>query len=119
MNYGQTIFMAAFLSAELPSGLDEICLPNRLVVVPQLPRHLDVMERAQQQQCPDPGCECKLYNMFVHSGSIMGNNIYRDNDQPLYLRSNRIWLGICLFNIFLFYAVKGFYIWRNRVRDGK
>ncbi|OIW27618.1 MFS general substrate transporter [Coniochaeta ligniaria NRRL 30616] len=60
-----------------------------------------------------------LYNMFVQSGNIIGSNIYRDDDQPLYRRGNRILLGITVFNIFLFYFVKGFYIWRNRVRDTK
>lgn len=60
-----------------------------------------------------------LYNMFVQSGNIIGSNIYRDDDQPLYLRGNRILLGITVFNIFLFYFVKAFYIWRNKVRDRK
>lgn len=58
-----------------------------------------------------------FYNMFVQSGNIISSNIYRDDDQPLYRRGNKILLGICIFNIFLFYAVKGFYIWRNKVRD--
>lgn len=58
-----------------------------------------------------------FYNMFVQSGNIIASNIYRDDDQPLYRRGNKILLGICIFNIFLFYAVKAFYIWRNKVRD--
>jgi hypothetical protein len=58
-----------------------------------------------------------FYNMFVQSGNIIATNIYRDDDQPLYRRGNKILLGICVFNVFFFYAVKGFYIWRNRVRD--
>ncbi|KAB5583568.1 major facilitator superfamily domain-containing protein [Coniochaeta sp. 2T2.1] len=60
-----------------------------------------------------------LYNMFVQSGNIIGSNVYREDDQPLYRRGNKILLGITVFNIFLFYAVKVFYIWRNRVRDRK
>ncbi|KAI1105955.1 MFS general substrate transporter [Jackrogersella minutella] len=60
-----------------------------------------------------------LYNMFVQSGNIIASNIYRDDDQPLYRRGNKILLGITVFNIFLFYFVKAFYIWRNKVRDGK
>ncbi|KAF2026888.1 MFS general substrate transporter [Setomelanomma holmii] len=60
-----------------------------------------------------------FYNMFVQSGNIIASNIYRDDDQPLYRRGNRILLGICSFNIVLFYLVKAFYIWRIKVRDRK
>jgi hypothetical protein len=58
-----------------------------------------------------------FYNMFVQSGNIISTNIYRDDDQPLYRRGNKILLGICSFNIVLFCLVKAFYIWRNKVRD--
>jgi predicted MFS family arabinose efflux permease len=58
-----------------------------------------------------------LYNMFVQTGNIVGSNIYRDDDQPLYRRGNKILLAICSFNILIFYGVKLFYIWRNKVRD--
>ncbi|KAK3360513.1 major facilitator superfamily domain-containing protein [Lasiosphaeria hispida] len=60
-----------------------------------------------------------LYNMFVQSGNIIGSNIYRDDDKPLYKRGNKILLGITCFNIVLFYLVKVFYIWRNRSREAK
>jgi hypothetical protein len=60
-----------------------------------------------------------FYNMFVQSGNIIATNIYRDDDQPLYRRGNKILLGVCVYNVFLFYAVKAFYVWRNRVRDGQ
>ncbi|KAI5868104.1 MFS general substrate transporter [Durotheca rogersii] len=60
-----------------------------------------------------------LYNMFVQSGNIIASNIYREDDQPLYRRGNRVLLGITVFNIALFYLVKGFYIWRNRIRERK
>ncbi|KAF2632989.1 MFS general substrate transporter [Macroventuria anomochaeta] len=58
-----------------------------------------------------------FYNMFVQSGNIIASNIYRNDDQPLYRRGNKILLAICSFNIVLFYFVKAFYIWRNKVRD--
>ncbi|TDZ44954.1 putative transporter [Colletotrichum trifolii] len=60
-----------------------------------------------------------LYNMFVQAGNIAASNIYRDDDQPLYRRGNKILLGVCCFNVVLFYFVKAFYIWRNKVRDGR
>lgn len=60
-----------------------------------------------------------LYNMFVQSGNIVASNIYRQEDAPLYRRGNKILLGITAFNILLFYLVKAFYVWRNKVRDRK
>ncbi|KAJ4402552.1 hypothetical protein N0V91_007090 [Didymella pomorum] len=58
-----------------------------------------------------------FYNMFVQAGNIIASNIYRNDDQPLYRRGNKILLGICSFNILLFFFVKAFYLWRNKVRD--
>ncbi|KPM45663.1 putative transporter [Neonectria ditissima] len=60
-----------------------------------------------------------LYNMFVQSGNIVASNIYRQEDAPLYRRGNKILLGITSFNVILFYLVKAFYVWRNKVRDRK
>ncbi|KAL2264483.1 hypothetical protein VTJ83DRAFT_6993 [Remersonia thermophila] len=60
-----------------------------------------------------------LYNMFVQSGNIIASNIYREDDKPLYRRGNKILLGIVCYNILQFYAVKAFYIWRNKVRERK
>lgn len=60
-----------------------------------------------------------LYNMTVQTGNIVGVNIYRDDDKPLYRRGNKILLAICCFNIVLFYSVKAFYIWRNKLRDAR
>ncbi|KAF4483595.1 permease [Fusarium agapanthi] len=60
-----------------------------------------------------------LYNMFVQAGNIAASNIFREDDQPLYRRGNRVILGITSVNIVLFYIVKAFYIWRNKVRDAR
>ncbi|CZR68109.1 related to permease [Phialocephala subalpina] len=58
-----------------------------------------------------------LYNMFVQAGNIVATNIYREDDKPLYRRGNKILLGICCFNILMFYLAKLYYIMRNRSRD--
>ncbi|KAL4727189.1 hypothetical protein ACLX1H_006090 [Fusarium chlamydosporum] len=58
-----------------------------------------------------------LYNMTVQSGNIAASNIFREDDQPLYRRGNRVILYITSANIVLFYLVKWFYIWRNQVRE--
>ncbi|KAF4472013.1 permease [Fusarium albosuccineum] len=58
-----------------------------------------------------------LYNMFVQTGNIAASNIFREDDQPLYRRGNRVILGITCANVVLFYLVKAFYLWRNKVRD--
>lgn len=60
-----------------------------------------------------------LYNMCVQSGNIIGSNIYRDDDKPLYQRGNKILLAIVCIALATFYLTKVFYIWRNRVRDRK
>ncbi|CAG9992753.1 unnamed protein product [Clonostachys byssicola] len=60
-----------------------------------------------------------LYNMFVQAGNIAASNIYREEDKPLYRRGNKILIGITSANILLFYFVKAFYVWRNKVRDRK
>ncbi len=38
-------------------------------------------------------------------------------DSKIDRRGNKILLGICCFNIVLFYLVKAYYIWRNKSRD--
>ncbi|KAK0654219.1 putative transporter [Lasiodiplodia hormozganensis] len=58
-----------------------------------------------------------LYNMFVQAGNIVGSNIYREDDRPLYQRGNKILLGICSFNIVLFVVVKYYYVRKNQRRE--
>ncbi|KAE8342836.1 hypothetical protein BDV24DRAFT_173531 [Aspergillus arachidicola] len=60
-----------------------------------------------------------LYNMCVQAGNIIGSNIFREDDSPLYRRGNKILLAICSFNVVLFYAVKAYYVWRNKTRERK
>ncbi|OBA21775.1 MFS general substrate transporter [Metschnikowia bicuspidata var. bicuspidata NRRL YB-4993] len=58
-----------------------------------------------------------LYNVFVQLGNIVANNIYREDDKPLYHRGNKnlfILTAICIPCLLL---TKGYYIWRNRSRD--
>lgn len=58
-----------------------------------------------------------LYNMFVQSGNIIASNLYREDDRPFYIRGNKILLGICCYNIALFFFVKFYYITRNKRRE--
>ncbi|KIW48307.1 uncharacterized protein PV06_00909 [Exophiala oligosperma] len=60
-----------------------------------------------------------LYNMFVQASNIIGSNIYRNNDKPMYRTGNKILIAICAYNIVLFLGAKSFYVWRNKVRDRK
>ena len=48
-----------------------------------------------------------------------GDKIYRNNDKPMYRIGNRVLIGICVYNIFLFVGAKSFYIWVNRTRAKK
>ncbi|TKX22531.1 MFS transporter-like protein 92 [Elsinoe australis] len=58
-----------------------------------------------------------LYNMFVQAGNIIGSNIYRENDRPLYLRGNKILLGITCWNIVQLWLVKNYYVRKNKRRE--
>ncbi|KAL2443845.1 putative transporter [Exophiala dermatitidis] len=60
-----------------------------------------------------------LYNMFVQASNIIGSNIFRNDDKPLYRRGYKVLIVICAYNILLFIFAKFFYIWRNKVRDRK
>lgn len=58
-----------------------------------------------------------LYNMCVQASSIIGMNIYRADDAPMYRRGNKVLIGICAYNFVLFIGAKIFYVLINRHRD--
>ncbi|KAL1594587.1 hypothetical protein SLS60_010348 [Paraconiothyrium brasiliense] len=60
-----------------------------------------------------------LYNMSVQLQAIIYSNIYQDDDKPLYRTGNRVLLGICVLNIFIYAFNKVYYVWRNKQRDRK
>jgi hypothetical protein len=59
-----------------------------------------------------------LYNMSVQLATIIGQNIYREDDKPLYRRGNKVLIAICAHNIALFVATKIFYVSVNKKREG-
>ncbi|KAI0347971.1 MFS general substrate transporter [Trametopsis cervina] len=60
-----------------------------------------------------------IYNMFVQAGAMIGANIYRDDDKPLYKRGNRVLIGICAMNLFLYVFIYFFYRALNAKRAKK
>ncbi|GAB7360722.1 hypothetical protein MBLNU230_g0599t1 [Neophaeotheca triangularis] len=60
-----------------------------------------------------------LYNMTVQTSNILGVNIYRENDKPLYKTGNTAILALVCYNLVLFLATKAFYVGVNRRRDAK
>lgn len=58
-----------------------------------------------------------IYNMFVQAGAMVGANIYRDDDKPLYKRGNRVLIGICAMNIALYVFTYFFYRTINKRRE--
>ncbi|KAI9719788.1 MAG: hypothetical protein M1812_003276 [Candelaria pacifica] len=54
-----------------------------------------------------------LYNMTVQASNVIGSNIYRNNDKPLYRIGNKILIAICVYNFLLFIGAKLFYVQKN------
>lgn len=55
--------------------------------------------------------------MTVQASSIISQNIYRDDDKPLYRRGNKVLIGICAYNFVAFLGAKAYYVWVNAKRD--
>lgn len=57
-----------------------------------------------------------LYNMTFQASTIVSQNVYRQDDKPLYRRGNKILIAICVYNLVLFVAAKQYYVVVNRRR---
>ncbi|CAO2650866.1 Nn.00g091630.m01.CDS01 [Neocucurbitaria sp. VM-36] len=57
-----------------------------------------------------------MYNICVQASSIISQNIYRDDDKPLYRRGNKVLIGICAYNFAVFIGAKIYYVTVNKRR---
>ncbi len=60
-----------------------------------------------------------LYNMCVQAGNIIANNIYRQDDRPLYHRGNTVLFAINFISIALLLLTKVYYVQRNKWKQNK
>ncbi|GAB7350201.1 hypothetical protein MBLNU459_g0861t1 [Dothideomycetes sp. NU459] len=60
-----------------------------------------------------------IYNMMVQVSNIIGANVYRTPDKPMYYTGNKVLIAIAAYNIFVFVGAKLFYIRVNKKRDAK
>ncbi|KAK5116078.1 hypothetical protein LTR85_009360 [Meristemomyces frigidus] len=58
-----------------------------------------------------------IYNMCVQASNVIGTNIYRTPDKPLYRTGNKVLIAIACYNLVLFVGAKIFYVRVNRKRD--
>jgi hypothetical protein len=58
-----------------------------------------------------------MYNMCVQTSNLIAQNIYRNDDKPMYRRGNRVLLGIVALNFVLFAGAKFYYVYVNKKRD--
>ena len=55
--------------------------------------------------------------MSVQLGNVISNNIYLEDDKPLYRRGNTNLVAINVLAILLFLFAKGYYVWENARRE--
>jgi len=60
-----------------------------------------------------------IYNMAVQTSNIIGSNVYRTPDAPLYRTGNKALIGVTCWNFCLFLATKAFYVHVNSKREKK
>ncbi|KAL5472268.1 hypothetical protein PMIN07_000943 [Paraphaeosphaeria minitans] len=58
-----------------------------------------------------------MYNMCVQASSMISQNIYREDDKPLYRRGNKVLIAITVMNFFLFVGAKSYYVFVNERRN--
>jgi hypothetical protein len=58
-----------------------------------------------------------LYNMCVQASSIIAQNIYREDDKPMYRRGNKVLIGVCAYNFVAFIGAKLYYVYINKKRE--
>ncbi|KEQ68636.1 putative pantothenate transporter [Aureobasidium namibiae CBS 147.97] len=60
-----------------------------------------------------------VYNMSVQAGGVIGSNIYRQDDKPLYHRGNMQLVAVNCLAIALYALAKAYYVFRNKQREKK
>ncbi|KAF2624177.1 hypothetical protein BU25DRAFT_461362 [Macroventuria anomochaeta] len=58
-----------------------------------------------------------LYYMTVQASSIFSQNIYREDDKPLYRWGNKVLIAVCAYNFALLIGAKVFYVTINKRRE--
>lgn len=60
-----------------------------------------------------------MSNIGMQLANIVGQNVYRADDAPLYFRGNSALIGICCLNVVLFLLCKFYYVARKKYKKGK